>query len=405
MTADATCRPRFLTLVAVACTALVILVVRRPDAFLLPQFWAEDFLFLIEAERHGLASLLMPRAGYLHLIPRTLAWLATPLDPSLQPAFFLAGSLGVLAAVMAACLSSRHDLPAKPALALAVVLVPHTGEVFFNPTNAQWFAALALLLLVFKRDPTRPLEWLVDATTVLFAGLSGPFVLFLLPLFAFRTWSRRTRASTLLLAAVAGTACLQGWQLAHAPTEPELQGMFSAINLAANVSLRLPLTLVLGAAAGTAPGRPAVIAAGAALLLLLALAVVRARRHRTEMFLILAFIATILAVTAVRKRFDLWMFGDTWNGDRYYFIPKIGLIWIALLLATDRERPLARIAATAVVAVGLLLNAPLYHFKPYIDYGWYAQCADIRAGKKVTVKTNPDWTYHYQRHGSTEGPF
>lgn len=384
---------------------LGILVSRRPDAFLLPQFWAEDFLFLVEAERDGLASVFAPKAGYLHLIPRVLAWLATPLDPLLQPAFFLAGSLAVVVAVLAGCLSQRHDLPAKLGLAFAVVLVPHTGEVFFNPTNAQWFSALALLLTVFKRDPGSAADWSVDALTLLLAGLSGPFVLFLLPLFLHRAWSRRTRASLILLAGAAVAAGLQLWHVIQTNLEPELQGPFSATLLAANVSFRLPVTLMLGSAAGAFLGQPLVLALGATATLLGLAAVLRSSRHRTEMLLLLAVVGLLLVSTAIRKRFDLWMFGDSWNGDRYFFIPKVILIWIALMLAAHRGRPLVRITAGLVIMTGLVLNSPLYRFKPYTDLGWYALCPDIRAGRKVTVKVNPDWTFHYQRHGVTDGPF
>jgi hypothetical protein len=123
------------------------------------------------------------------------------------------------------------------------------------------------------------------------------------------------------------------------------------------------------------------------------------------MLLLLAVIGLLLVSTAIRKRFDLWMFGDSWNGDRYFFIPKIILIWIALLLAADRGRPFVRSAAGLLLVTGLVLNSPLYRFKPYTDLGWYALCPDIRAGRKITVKVNSDWTFHYQRHGATDGPF
>ena len=130
--------------------ALAVLVLRRPDAVLYPQFWAEDFAFLLDAERIGLASFWMPRAGYLHFFPRLIAWPGMYLDPVLQPAWFVGSAVAVTLAVVATCLSPRIPLPAKPWLALAVVVVPHSGEVFLNPTNLQWLTALALILTALK---------------------------------------------------------------------------------------------------------------------------------------------------------------------------------------------------------------------------------------------------------------
>jgi hypothetical protein len=68
---------------------------RRPDAFFHPQFRAENFVFLIGAEKVGFAAIARPQAGYLHVIPRLIAWPATWLDPPLQPALFVGGWLVV----------------------------------------------------------------------------------------------------------------------------------------------------------------------------------------------------------------------------------------------------------------------------------------------------------------------
>ncbi len=170
----------------VIVAGLVLLFFRRPDAFTRPEFWAEDFMFMLAAERSGLASLFAPQAGYLHLIPRLIAWPASYLDPSIQPGFYLLGWLVVTFAVVFACFSPRLDLPLKPLLAAAVLIVPHTGEVFFTPTNAQWVAALGILLTILKSDPRRPREWATDLAFVVVAGLSGPFSIFCLPLFFVR---------------------------------------------------------------------------------------------------------------------------------------------------------------------------------------------------------------------------
>src|SRR5258708_2179434 len=70
---------------AIMLAATVILLIRKTDAFANPQFWAEDFTFLLNGQDDGIRALFVPLAGYLHAIPRLIAAIAAPLDPCLQP--------------------------------------------------------------------------------------------------------------------------------------------------------------------------------------------------------------------------------------------------------------------------------------------------------------------------------
>jgi len=388
----------------VLAATVAILFLRRPDAFLNPQFWAEDFLFLMEAEQGGWSALFTPRVGYLHLLPRTIAGTAAHFDPFLQPIFFSAGAVAVLLVVILSCLSNRHDLPGKPLLALAVVLVPHSGEVFFNPTNAQWIAALALLLTLIKRDASTTFQWISDLGVLVFAGLSGPFVLFTAPFYALRAWQRRSPASGVLFIVIVAAASTQAWFIWQGPPDREFVGDFSALSLWANVSYRLPYTLFLGVAARPEFGRGAAIAAGSLIVLFIGVAATRDGPHRRELLVFLGFTALLLASTTLRKRFDLWHFPDLANGDRYFFIPKVLLLWVVVTLAaTVAADRWIRWTAAGLLAAGFMLNAPRYRFQPYQDHAWYSLCPDIRAGKSVTVTINPDWTFSYQRRDVIEG--
>jgi hypothetical protein len=194
------------TLLAVAA----LLVARRIHAILHPQFYAEDgCVFWLEQYLHGWRALGIPYAGYLHLAPRVIAGIASWFDPAAAPASFCAGAILVHLAVVAWLLSPRIELPAKPLLALATVLVPHTCEVFTNVTNVQWPLALALILLALARDATSAGQRWFDRATLVGVGLTGPFVLFLLPVFALRAWLRGGRESLVLLALCAVVAAVQ----------------------------------------------------------------------------------------------------------------------------------------------------------------------------------------------------
>ncbi len=376
---------------------LLVLFVRRPHAFLRPEFWAEDFIFLFVAEKFGLASFIMPQAGYLHLIPRLIAWMASNLDPLLQPGIFLLGWLIVAFAVVFSCLSSRHDLPLKPLLAAAVLIVPHTGEVFFTPTNAQWVAALGLLLTILKKDPLSTFDWVTDLTFLFFAGLSGPFIIFSLPLFLVRAWQRRTSRSFVFLGLALLLAGIQGWFVAHAGPDHEFSGPFSLFNLFATVSYRLPTNLFFGAWITGSTSQAVVIAIAAGLTAFLSFAIYKGGRFREENLKLFCFIVLLLAATTVRKRFDLWGWGDVENDDRYFFVPKVLLLGLTIVAFAAQTRSGIRLALLALLACSTLSNFPRLCFRPLPDTGWYALCPEIRAGHEVEVTINLGWKYKYRR--------
>jgi hypothetical protein len=67
--------------------AALVMFVRKPDSFINPQFLAEDFWpFFAEANTFGPKVLGWPYNDYLHLLPRLIVWLASPLNPAIQPA-------------------------------------------------------------------------------------------------------------------------------------------------------------------------------------------------------------------------------------------------------------------------------------------------------------------------------
>src|ERR1035437_2093481 len=130
-------------IVSVLLLAAGIIFLRKPDRFYAPQLFAEDgVIFFAGAYEHGWHSLLMPYAGYLHSLPRVIALLADSLDPLWVPAVYNYSAIFVILAVIALIFSPRVHLPAKPILGLAVVLVPHTAEVYAHLTNMQWSLAV-----------------------------------------------------------------------------------------------------------------------------------------------------------------------------------------------------------------------------------------------------------------------
>lgn len=153
--------------------------------------WAEDGLvFLQQARDHGLASILDPYNGYLHIAPRLLA-----LPISFLPLPWAAAAMSLAAAATTAgCAAivwttSSRILPAPASIAMAswLVLIPMAGfEMVGNITYLQWFllAAGAWILIVPEFGQG---SWL-SAVFFLVTATSSPQSVVLLPLAIFRTW-------------------------------------------------------------------------------------------------------------------------------------------------------------------------------------------------------------------------
>ena len=264
----------------------------------------------------------MPYNGYLHLVPRLTAWFALEFDPRWLPAIFNGVAFGIWLVVALALFSPRVRLPAKPGLALALALVPHTGEVFANLTNVQWPLALGLVLLLTADDANTPVS--VGAyhhAAVLLCGLTGPFLIFLSPLFAIRAVKRRSRESFMLLVVVVVVAAVQAaliYRFRHLLTRPEPR---DPIWLLSVMSGRLYGTFAgYGFPRFQASG--AWIVMGSVLTALLGLAVLRPDYPgpgNGESWPVLCF--------AWHCRWRLNFYAnpavDRRSGDRYFFLPHV----------------------------------------------------------------------------------
>eukprot|EP01035_Chromulina_nebulosa_P010324 gene10324-13878_t len=177
---------------ALLAVLAIALFLRKPYALLVPQVYAEDgTIFLSQNDVLGLRAVFEPYMGYLHALPRLIAWLASRLlDPAWWPAFYNVTAFALWLAVIARTFSPRLPLPPRlrPWLALAFFLGPQTGEILFNITNLQWIVAFLLIEQAFLAAPTTTLQRVTDLALLLVLGLTGPFIIALGPLLAWRTY-------------------------------------------------------------------------------------------------------------------------------------------------------------------------------------------------------------------------
>lgn len=378
-------RRLLLTLAAVAIIAL-----RKSDSLLNPQFWAEDgALFFIETERYGGWGLLVrPYEGYLHLLPRLIAALGAHFPLIAAPAFYAWSALAVTGAILWWVQSPRLALRGGAFAALALAVVPHTGEVYLNLCNLQWITALGLFALVLARDaaslPTRAGELLL----LLLTGLTGPFIVLALPLFAWRAYHRRSPWSSILLFGALAAAAAQ---LPSLLARPALTAAvdWAPLQHAAIIGRRVIGTLFFGQIS-----LPAFFFASLALTTFGAVSFALWRRREPLPGGPLLLIASLLVLSATgyKVRPDTWTLSELVNGDRYFFISKIILLWLVAALALTSASRL-RLLLFTLLLLPLAANLPRFIFPPAPDQNWAASCALIARGQPVWVPILPTDTH------------
>jgi hypothetical protein len=377
-----------LALVLLACTA--VLFYRRPDAFLYPQFYCEDGTICFVCLRQGRlwAQICSPIQPYLHLPSDALALLFSLAPERYAPHCYAYCTLLIWLGLALFLYSRRLHLPYRALMALAVVLTPCTGNmIVMNLGYSHWFASMYLFLLALADDPQNRRQWAFDVALLVLIGLAGPFIVILLPLFVYRFWLRRSRASAVLLTVAAlmsavefGVFLSSKWyrpgaaNLAFSLSDPNWIGFFgnglSGALLAGGRVLEIPHNSVLLAVF------TAVLCTGLAAHAIL-------RRDHSRIMLLLGGSAILLAAAYSWKGNP----GVVPPGGHYYFVSLLSLFW-ALILTLPTER-CAAVPAAALLAwcAGVSLLTSRTANVP--DYHWQDECMLLDSPGDVTLPILP----------------
>jgi len=169
-----------------AALAAALFFFRVPDALLHPAFWAEDgTVFFDEWRKVGLGSFLIPYAGYLHLLPRSIAAFAGlfPLDWTVGIFFWASFAITVWVSFV---IATAIGGVAGVVCSLAPILAFGASEVLATPTNLQWILAIGLFVTAISRFSCSAAILSNRTTLILFASLSGPFSVFSAPIYLVR---------------------------------------------------------------------------------------------------------------------------------------------------------------------------------------------------------------------------
>lgn len=377
---------------------VALLVLRKPWALHTPQLHAEDgSVFLQQDDQLGAGAIFLPYQGYLHLLPRLIAWLAShTADPAWWPAIYNGTAFLITAAMLARFASPRLDLPGKPWLVLAFALVPHTGEVFFTITNLQWLTAFVLLQQVLMARPVTWAQRIADLAILALVGLTGPFAILFLPLFAWRAWRERHTDALAALAVVAACAAVQGALVLRTGFHSEAATPHSSPGvLFAVLGCRLfvwPVFGLWGAYAESVAGR-AVIGCGA--VGALAVWALRPDPRRLLRAQVLVALALVTVACLARVRPDRWETVNVVIGDRYFYMSRVLVAWLLIWEFDAVPRGVAR-AARALCVIGALANLPGFRLPASPDYHWAEHCDPIRRGVPANINTLPEgWFIEY----------
>jgi len=377
------------------CTAII--GARRPDAFYNPQFWAEDGMFFQANDTAHLSVLLVPYAGYLHLVPRLIALVASAFDPLFIPAIYVFCVLALVLYVAGRTQSQRMPFITNAGFALAVALVPDGLEVWLNITNVQSFLAAGLVLLLISKDPISPLAWVHDVTVLGLFGLSGPFSVLFCPLFVVRACTRQSSASVALALWATLIGAIQLWMLLHHPGPAESMTHFDWPYVFAVPGARIGGSLFAGILYPRLPGLFALNILGIIVLGLLVYLALFQRLLRPERFLVAGCCLILLVSVIYRQRAHLSGISLPGVGSRYFYAPQLIVLWLLL----DLQSRGARFARSAAVLLSLflLVNIGRLRESPLIDYNWASYVPKIREGKPVDIPINPaGWKIHMEKH-------
>ena len=393
-------RRRFVSLLLSLVLVAAVLHARKPDAFENPQFWAEDgTVFFQQSYDLGLEAFFESYAGYFHTVPRMVAGLASALPYSFTPAVYNYSSLLLLLVVACYLHSPLLALRWPAAYALATVLVPHRqGEIFLNLTNAQWVLALLLFLIAVKPPAATRVGRIAEWAIVLAAGLSGPFIVVLLPLYCVQLVRFRSAASltSLLLAGVA--SAVQILEFRSLPIVMPPSGGHSDAAWLDLVGQKLFGNLVLGDKLPYTLPPLGLIVAASAVIALLAWRLGRLPQKRDLAFAGFFFSAAVLALVFYKFRGAADLLVPAAAASRYFYVPYVLFSWACLTLLLHSARWPDR--AFAILLLALVLRSSLisgFQSAPLEDLAWQEHAARIGTEGDVTIPIHPKgWEIHLQ---------
>ncbi|MGH8032301.1 MAG: hypothetical protein ACREO8_08050 [Luteimonas sp.] len=130
---------------------------KSPGALTSPPFWAEDGIVFFQQQHHAGTSLLLePYAGYLHFIPRLIAWISSVAPLEWVPLAFNASTWAINSFCIAYFLLSVASARLALVAFAAIFLWRRTAT---TPVLALLALNVATNTAKLQRPPLAPMAW------------------------------------------------------------------------------------------------------------------------------------------------------------------------------------------------------------------------------------------------------
>ena len=169
---------------------LVVLFIRRSDAFDHPQLWAEDGnFFLVHYEQFGIKSFLMPASGYFHTIPRIISYFFGVLSVDLRyipfwynlSCFLITYFVALYLYKCAGILKIRHRI----IYATSFLFLPLGSQIYLTENHIYWITTLCLInyiIVQYYSNKKYGFKDLPEIIILIILSFTGPCSLLLFPI-------------------------------------------------------------------------------------------------------------------------------------------------------------------------------------------------------------------------------
>ncbi|MBY6539995.1 hypothetical protein HQ325_15055 [Rhodococcus sp. BP-349] len=371
-------------------------VVRGLNRILYPVLYAEDGAqFFSGAVDRGVDALVTPFAGYLHVFPRLIALVASPLPFTVAPLAYVLAAVAAYLAVASIVLSSRLAwlLPTPRVRAIAFLLLclfPPLTEAYGNIANLIFVGGVGLVLVALCDDPQSLRGRVFEIAVVVVLATSGPVVVMILPMYIARWWrAGRTRHSATVLGAALVSAAIQ--IAVYLSSERSTEGGGSLGTLVRSASERVGGVWLFSTNDLFGPDGPVIAKIAAALWISVAVAVIVVALGRAAVAPLVTFVLILAVVTNAYG--NSFVSGPIVLG-RHLMTP-LAIIVLLLVAAAARSRlRWVTIVATVCLVAGLYGMIASFLLVGYLDPSDMQRlqdCHDLGRTTCVTPIYPPGW--------------
>lgn len=390
----------------------ILLFLRRPDALLNSQPWAEDgVIFIQQAIEYSFSSLFIPYAGYFHTIPRLVTLFS--LQFGLQNTPFIMNFLSLFIATFSISYFFNNKFRfiikndyLRFVSTVFILLIP-IQEIFLNITNIQWFLAIYLTLwtsdFIFNYESVFQsklnIRTILQMVFTVLAFLTTPLAFLLVP-FLILTVIRRSKCNRFftldffilyLIPIISILLYIIICISTDAPRNAEIPSLINIVRIfSAQVVTKLFYTNSheIVSQFGYAPSYFISIFAVSILIL----AAFRKKNTMVDVWLCLLIILDILLISISNPNFIIKF--SSYNiigGERYLFYPMAWLLILFIRHFNTFDRSKIKYIIYLCLAL-FLINATLnYELHPFQDLSFksHANDFDLKGQSICTIPINP----------------